>query len=180
LIANRTKNFILCLQIHSQIRIRGTSYLGQNPRAGLFFHDLQGTFRYVCSRKLNSVRPGYYKQYRVACSNASLPPPKTVCFYPDFPGRNVLGPSHHPTHVQALYRRVLGGIGQIGDRNCDKHCTTQVLTAPYPSPILGLCIFLARFLLPLSPQKQVLQPPAQLREPQAWAQPPSAKGCSAV
>lgn len=51
-----------------------------------------------------------------------------------------------------------------------------MLPAPYPSLILGPGIFLASFLLPWSPQKQVLQPPAQLSQPHCWGSTPSSKG----
>lgn len=94
-----------------------------------------------------------------------LVPSQTGCFYPDSSRRHVPAPCHRPTHVQVSYRRVLDGTAQICGRNCAKRRTARMLPAPYSSPILGPCIFLAHLLLPWSPQKQVLQPPAQLRQP---------------
>lgn len=67
-------------------------------------------------------------------------------------------------------------MGQVCDRNRAKRCTARMLPAPYPSLTLGPCIFLACFLLPWSPQKQVLQPPAQLRQPHCLGSTPSGKG----
>lgn len=67
-------------------------------------------------------------------------------------------------------------MGQVCDRNCANRCTVWMLPAPYPSLILGPGIFLASFLLPWSPQKQVLQPPAQLSQPRCRGSTPSSKG----